>query len=190
MELTIDLTGTAELILHNSRLANPLDQYTLALKQYTKKRTKTDEDLAEAMTIEARGGCYETIEGNLGIPTANVYAAIHAAAKLRKLGTTIKRALLYTASVEPLLIGGLPQNCDEWVKVGNVDVRSVVVSGRRIMRARPIIPAGWTAAFTFELLDDVMDARELLPVLEDAGRLVGLCEMRPAYGRFVAEVAA
>jgi hypothetical protein len=67
---------------------------------------------------------------------------------------------------------------------------SVVIQRRRTMRARPIIPTGWTATVEMLLLTDVLEAERLLPVLARAGRLVGLCDRRPIYGTFDARMTA
>ena len=74
MNLTIHLTGLRPMLPHSSRLADPINSYTMALAEITGKRRKTQEDLMEMMRLEARGGCWETAEGLLGMPDANVAA--------------------------------------------------------------------------------------------------------------------
>lgn len=187
MEITITLTGICPMLQHNGRLANPIDPHTRALKELTAKRTKTDDDLIRIMATEARGGCWETPSGLLGLPTAAVWRSIYDSAKAFKLGEQIKRALLFADPeyVDPLLIDGETQDCDIWVKdYDHIDYRPAKVQGRKVMRARPLIPAGWESTHTFELLDDVIDGRDLTPVIERAGRLTGVGDWRPTYGRF------
>lgn len=191
MKIQLDLTGAKPMLQHNGRLANPLDQHTRQLKALTGKRKKTDDDLVSIMLTEARGACYETSEGLLGLPTAAVWRSIYDAAKAFKLGEDIKRSLSFEDSTEPLLIDGKNVTCDDWIaSPDRVDYRPVKVSGRKTMRARPLIPAGWQATFYFDLLTDVLDARDLAPVLERAGRLVGVGDWRPIYGTYSAEVSA
>jgi len=192
MNLTITLTGTCPMLQHNGRLANPIDPHTRALKALTAKRTKTDDDLVEIMVTEARGGCWETPDGQLGLPTAAVWRSIYDAAKAFKLGEQIKRSLLFAdpTHVDALIIDGDTHDCDVWLKDDNhIDYRPVKVKTSKVMRARPLIPTGWQSTHTFDLLDDVMDARDLIPVLERAGRLVGVGDWRPTYGRFAVDAA-
>jgi hypothetical protein len=187
MKLTIELTGTRQMIQHNGRLANPLDPYTRALAAITKKRSKTEEDLVEIMKIEARGSCWETPEGLLGVPSTAVWRSIYDAAKAYKLGEDIKRALRFDGSaVEPVITNGETVTCDRWVQDGNVDYRSVKVNAKRVMRSRPLIPVGWRTTHMFDLDDDVVDVDRLEPVFERAGSLVGIGEWRPTYGTYTA----
>lgn len=191
MNITVTLTGLCPMLQHNGRLANPIDEHTQALKALTSKRAKTDDDLVLIMLTEARGGCWETHDGLLGVPTAAVWRSIYDAAKAFKLGEQIKRALLFDnpEHVAPLRIDDEWHTCDIWLKDrGHIDYRPAKIMGRKVMRARPWIPAGWQSTHNFELLDDVMDARDLVPVLERAGRLVGVGDWRPQYGRYAVSV--
>lgn len=188
MRFKIRLTGTLPAIQHNGRLANPLDPHTRQLKALTAKTRKTDDDHLDIMMVEARAACYETPEGLLGIPNANVYACFHEAAKQFKKGTAIERALIMTEDVMPVFIDDDTPSCDVWIKEGHIDYRTTVVSGRRVPRARPILPVGWTSVHEFKLRTNVVDPHALGPIFEQAGTDVGLFEMRPRYGTFVVEV--
>jgi hypothetical protein len=177
------------MLQHNGRLANPIDQWAQLLKALTSKRKKTDEDLAAIRQVEARGGCWETRDGLLGIPTSAVWRSIYDAATAYKLGASVKRALHFSDETIPLLVGGETVFCDDYLAdAANIDYRPVVVNRVRTMRARPLVHPGWVSTHQFNLLDDVIDIRELVPVLERAGRLVGLGDWRPTYGTYDVEV--
>jgi hypothetical protein len=61
----------------------------------------------------------------------------------------------------------------------------VQVQRNGVTRIRPAIRAGWEAEFTFMVLvPEYISADLLLDVLANAGRLVGLADFRPTYGRF------
>ena len=47
MQLIIKLTGQRPLLMHNGRLANPMDKYTREISTISGKRSKTDEDRRE-----------------------------------------------------------------------------------------------------------------------------------------------
>ena len=56
--LKIRLIGETPLMIHNNRLANPLNEYSRELKKLTKKRDKTDADVMEiSSTSGARKHC-------------------------------------------------------------------------------------------------------------------------------------
>lgn len=188
MRLTIHMTGTRPMIQHNGRLADPINPHTRALKELTAKRKKTDKDLIDIMKTEARGGIYETADGFVGLPTQNVWRSVKDAATAFKRGRDIERALLAADEVEPVLVYGEKVTVDDFLAdPNNILYRPVVVQRARTMRARPIV-RGWSCSHSFELLTDVIDPRDLKPILERAGRLVGAGDWRPTYGTYTCEV--
>lgn len=189
MELRVTLTGTRPLLMHNGRLANPIDPWTRRLREVTSRRRKTDEDLAEQIHVEARGGCWDTSDGLLGVPSAALWSSLHEAAKFFRRGADVERALVTDDLVMPLAIDGAKVSADDWVTdFEHIDVRPARLRGQRVLRARAIIPAGWQSTHCFELLTDVMDARDLDPIVERAGRLVGVGDWRPMHGTYTARV--
>lgn len=189
MQLIIKLTGQRPLLMHNGRLANPMDKYTREISTISGKRSKTDEDRLRMLNIEARGGCWETDEGQLGIPNAAVWRSLYNAATAYKRGEDLKRGLAAADVTVPLFINGEPIMCDDFLSdFDNIDYRSVKVQKARTMRARPRVPEGWESEHLFTLLDDVMDLKDMQPIVERAGRLVGLGDWRPTYGTFEAQI--
>lgn len=189
MQLIIKLKGERPLLMHNGRLANPMDKYTREIASISGKRNKTDEDRLKMLNVEARGGCWETPEGQLGIPNAAVWRSLYNAATAYKRGEDIKRGLAAADETVPLFIDGEPVSCEEFLSdFDNIDYRAVKVQKARTMRARPRVAAGWESEHLFTLLDDVMDLKDLQPILERAGRLVGLGDWRPTYGTYAATV--
>lgn len=189
MEFTLQLTGARPMLMHNARMANPIDPWTRALSALTGKRSKTDEDLQQIMITEARGSCYETTDGSLGLPNRIVWASLYNAAKAFKQGENIKRALSYEDVTPPMYIGERTVKCEEWLSdTEHISYEGVVVAGRRVMRSRPKITPGWVSQHTFDLLTDVIDFRDLAPIIERAGRLGGVGDRRPIYGTFTAKV--
>jgi len=62
----------------------------------------------------------------------------------------------------------------------------VTVQRNGITRTRPAIKAGWKAEFQLlVLLPEYIRPADLQDVLTNAGRLVGLADFRPTYGRFL-----
>lgn len=190
MELTLRLTGTKPMLQHNGRLANPTDPYVRELKLITSKRKKTEEDLIRIMQIEARGACWETEDGKIGVPAAAVWRTVHESAKMDKLGKSVERALSFTDVVEPLLINGQEWSCDDYLSSSTrIDYRGVKVGTSRTMRARPLVLNGWQVTHTLELMADVIDPETLVPIIKRSGRLYGIGDWRPNYGTFAVEVS-
>lgn len=186
--ITVTLQGTRPMLQHNGRLANPIDPMTREVKALADKRKKTVDDYQRLLALEAYAGCWVTEGGELGLPTDNVWASIYEAAKMSKRGKDVKRALAFDPlEVCAFLIGGTSRDAREHVEQtsgAGLFIRTVVVNQRRCLRARPLVSSGWVTTHTFTLLDDVMDVDALEPIIHTAGRLIGVGDWRPIYGRF------
>lgn len=67
-----------------------------------------------------------------------------------------------------------------------LDKRRVVIQRSAITRTRPAMLTGWRAEFIFMVnLPEYINPAMLHEVLNAAGRLVGVGDFRPTYGRFV-----
>ena len=66
-----------------------------------------------------------------------------------------------------------------------LDTRRVTIQRQGINRTRPAMRAGWKADFQLQVLTpEYIDQHLLQDVLSTAGRLVGVGDFRPTYGRF------
>lgn len=66
-----------------------------------------------------------------------------------------------------------------------LDRRRAMVQRNGITRVRPAFNTGWKAEFTVEvLLPEYISPQLLRETIEKAGRLVGVGDMRPTFGRF------
>lgn len=187
MDFTITLRGTAPLLMHNSRLANPLDPFAKALAEVTSKRGKADEDHAEIAKREWLGSLYWSAEEGAYLPGQNIERALLDAARMNRLGKSIERGVFISTEVNRL---GHEGSEDLTVLVKDENFRhlaSVKIGARRIMRCRPIFRT-WTAQANGILDESQMDPQELIQTARRAGQLVGVGDWRPRYGRFEAEV--
>src|SRR4029077_15796900 len=66
--------------------------------------------------------------------------------------------------------------------------RLVNVNRSKIMRTRPIFPAGWQLHFFVKFDSSVINRDAVIKSMIDGGFYVGLAEWRPRYGRFEVEV--
>ena len=68
-------------------------------------------------------------------------------------------------------------------------VAGVVVGQSRVMRTRPMFK-NWECKFTVHYLEEVFDAKEVIDFVDTAGRMAGLLDGRPRFGRFEIVAAA
>jgi len=184
--IVIELTGISPIMLHNERLANPRDPLTAALRKLTSQRKKTDELLDEIAKREWFAGLYES-GGKVVVPADNILACIKEGARKRKLGKQAEAGLFSEARNFPLKYDG-PADIEKlWEDGRFFDYRSVAVNQARTMRARPRFDE-WSLTFELFFDPEVLSESDLKEAIETAGTLVGLCEKRPQFGRFVSKV--
>ncbi len=126
---------------------------------------------------------YRTADGQLAIPGAQLRGAMLVAAKFRQDPRSPRKSAqdLFKAGVFCLTqLASVGQSSWDYEDRQRVNVR-----GSSITRTRPALKAGWTAKFQLQCnLPDYINPALLHDVLEQAGRLVGLGDYRPTYGRF------
>lgn len=169
--------------MHSDKFANPLNPDAKAHKALTSQRKKTDEIHEAIAKSEFLGGCYFNADIGFYIPGQNFDAAFWAGAKLQKMGTAWKRGALVVTDKAKLIFNG-PQTPEKlWNDLRFVDCRGVKVGAAKIMRYRPIF-LEWSTEVQIAIDDDVINASEVKRAMEDAGKLVGVCDYRPRFGKF------
>lgn len=189
MDLTLSITGTAPLLMHNARLADPLDPMTRALKKVTSKTKKTDDDHLEMARLEFLGGLYCDPDVGPYIPGDNVFRALVDAGRKRKLGKKVTEGVFVTSSINPIAYAG-PREPDGLWEAGGpfVNRASAKVGMARVNRTRPQFNE-WRTEATLYLDTDVLDLEDLRDLVDIAGRLGGLGNWRPRFGRFEGELS-
>lgn len=189
MDFRLTLTATAPLLMHNSRLANPIDPATKALKAATSKRVKTDEDHEEIAHLEFLGSLYTDSEFGPYVPGQNIERCLVDGAKLSKNGVRVTRGVFIKTDVNPLAYNG-PRNAEElWADENFRHLASVKVGTSRMMRCRPVFRE-WRTEADGVLDTAVLNVAELAAITDAAGAMIGLGDWRPRFGRFTATVTA
>lgn len=187
MDFRITIEGTDALLMHNARLANPLDPAAKAVKKLTGKRNKTDDDYEELAHVEWTGSFYFDPDVGPYIPGDNIWRSLYDAAKKHKKGPRIKEGVFISTNVNPLAYHG-PRTLDGlWADENFKHFASVKVGTSRTSRCRPMFRK-WRTEAQGVLDTAVMDLAELQQVAETAGSLIGLGDWRPRFGRYVAAV--
>jgi hypothetical protein len=178
------LRSSSPLMLHSGQLADPLNKYSKAIKAISSKRKKTDADFEEMARLEFMGGLYLTKDGP-AIPADNITAMIVKAAMKHKEGDMAKTGIFVEDHASIEYTG--PRDPDAMWKAETFrDTRGAKIGKARIMRTRPIFQE-WSSTVTFTIDDEVVNPSRVDEWLAVAGRAVGLCELRPRYGRFTVE---
>lgn len=181
--LSLRIAGTSPLMMHADTLANPLHPATKAHKELTSKRKKVDEDHLSIARSEFIAGAYFDKASGFYVPGANFDATFLAGAKLQKLGTHWKRGAVVMTDKAKLVFKGPATPETLWDDPAFVDCRGVKVGTAKIMRYRPIF-LDWSLSLEVAINTDVLNIEEARKAIEDAGRLIGVCEYRPRFGRF------
>lgn len=182
-KLSFHIEGISPLLLHNGRLANPLDKIVREIKKITGKRKKTEEDLMGLMKLEWYGSLYVE-DSRIVIPGNNIESMLCYAAKKTKMGEVCKSGILCDGNW-PLDYNG-PKEIDVLFNDGEfIDTRGCVVGQSRVMRTRPIFKT-WSLKFDVSYLPDIVESAETVKSwVVTAGRLIGLCDFTPKFGRFM-----
>lgn len=187
--LNIRIKSESPLLMHNGRLANPLDEFSKRLKALTSRKTKTDADHIEIARAEWEGGLYID-EGGPFIPCDALDACLKGAATQQKLGKKFGSAVFVVEDRVPLQYEGPRDAAGLWA-AKFYDIRGVVVGQKRVQRTRPIFKE-WAAAFTVAFDQRDVNRRQVEQAVLECGRMVGLFDRRPAkggrFGKFSAEV--
>ena len=186
--------GGSPLVMHNERLADPLDPFVQGIQEYSKKRSKTIADHEEIGYLEFLGGLYtapalswpmngEAKTAKPCLPAWNVLRCLQDGGKRHKRGTDVPRGV-YPLQEHATLVYDGPENPQELWDEGSFSLRkSVGIQRNRTMRTRPIF-IDWQAQLKIEVDTSIFDLHSLKMIWKDAGTYAGLGEMRPVYGRF------
>lgn len=169
----IEITGAAPLLFHKWD-CEVVEQKAKARKGSSEKKTDNLESFI-----------YRNQEGFICLPGEYLRMAMVYAAKFKQDPRSPRKAAfdLFKAGVISLtdlapLNGGV-------MKWDFLDQRRVVVQRSGITRMRPAFHKGWTAEFIICVnTPEYIDFQFFYDVLQTAGRLIGVGDFRPTYGRF------
>lgn len=187
--MKVILDGSADnngspLLMHNERLADPLNEFSLEIGKISKKRGKTETDHLEIARLEFVGGMYyDDIDGPV-MPVWNIVRCIQNAGKRHKLGASVLRGVIPATQTTPVIYDG-PRDIEAMWEDGTFALRkSVGIGSARTMRTRPVF-TDWKIEALIEVDLTVLDPEKINQLVEEAGRYEGLGDNRPVYGRFL-----
>jgi len=169
--VAVTVEGSADFLFHRWN-AEAVEEKAKAAKNSRGKKTDDIESYV-----------YRTQVGELAIPGEYMRGAIINAAKFRQDPRSPRKSAmdLFKAAIvvtTPLATLGV----SEW---DYLDKRRVMIQRQGINRVRPAMRAGWKATFDLlVMLPEYVDRQSLRETIESAGRLIGLGDFRPTFGRF------
>lgn len=169
--VAVTLRGSAAILFH--RWSNESVAAKAAAAKNSKAK-KTD-DLASYV--------YRCDNGHLGLPGEYLRQSIIGAARFRQDPRSPRKSAmdLFKAGVV-----SLTELADLGVEDADyIDRRRVLIQRNAITRERPALREGWEATVELMVLvPEYIDRTLLLDVIGAAGRLIGVGDFRPTYGRF------
>lgn len=169
VEVTIQ--GSADILFHR------WNNEAVAEKAAAAKNSKTKK------TDNIESYVYRNADGEISLPGENFRQSIITAAKFRQDPRSPRKSAmdLFKAGIVPLT---------ELASFGSTkwdyeDARRVMIQRNGITRIRPAMRKGWR--LTFQIMvntPDYIESDDLRQTIESAGRLVGVGDFRPTYGRF------
>jgi hypothetical protein len=170
--VSFQLTGSSDLLFHRWNCES-VDAKAKAAKN--SKAKKTDDVESYVWRNDA---------GDLCIPGEYIRQSILMAAKYRQDPRSPRKSAmdLFKAGVVSLTpLASLGKS--DW---DYLDTRRVTVQRAGINRTRPAMKPGWIAEFVIQVLTPEYISPDFLhDVLSMSGRLVGVGDFRPTFGRFM-----
>lgn len=169
-EITIE--GSAPILFHRWSVEG------VAAKASAAKGSKAKK------TDDVESYLYRDAAGHIAIPGEYLRQSVIEAAKYRQDPRSPRKCAkdLFKAaiiSLTDLASTGV-------VEPDYLDRRRVCVQRAAVTRVRPALNAGWSATFQMMVqTPEYISPQTLNAVIADAGRLVGVGDFRPSYGRFV-----
>lgn len=169
--VSLSIEGAADMLFHRWN-CEAVDAKSRATKN---SKAKKSDDVESYV--------YRCEDGTLGLPGEYVRQAIIHAAKFRQDPRSPRKSAmdLFKAGVVCLT----PLASLGKIDWDYLDTRRVTIQRNGINRTRPAMRLGWRATFEIAVnLPEYIDRQMLREVIEQSGRLIGVGDFRPTFGRF------
>lgn len=147
-------------------------------------KSKAKKGSAEKKSDDVESYVYRNEKGNISIPGEYLKGAIVGAAKFRQDPRSPRKS---AADLFKAAIISLTPLADLGAKDWDfLDRRRVCIQRNAITRSRPAMREGWKAKFIIMCnLPEYVDPTMLNETIGQAGKLIGLADFRPSFGRFI-----
>lgn len=163
--------GVADLLFHRWNVES------------VESKSRAKKGSAEKKTDDVESFVYRNDKREICVPGEYLRGAIINAAKFQQDPRSPRKSAmdLFKAAIVSLTpLASLGKT--DW---DFLDKRRVVIQRSAVTRSRPAFKAGWQATFIIMCnLPEYIEPQSLNATVQAAGRLVGLGDFRPSYGRF------
>lgn len=146
-------------------------------------KSKAKKGSAEKKSDDTESYVYRNAKGEVSIPGEYLRGSIIGAAKFQQDPRSPRKSAadLFKAAIVSLTeLATL--GAKDW---DYLDKRRVCIQRNAITRSRPAMHAGWKATFILMVnLPEYVSPQLLNSTIQQAGKLIGLADFRPSYGRF------
>lgn len=167
----ITIKGTAALLFHRWNCES------------VESKSKAKKGSAEKKTDDVESYVWRDVKGFLSLPGEYLRGSIVAAAKFQQDPRSPRKSAadLFKAGIISLTeLASLGSK--EW---DYLDKRRVCIQRNSITRSRPAFHAGWQATIILQVqLPEYIDQQLLNTTVQAAGKLIGVGDFRPSFGRF------
>lgn len=168
----VTIQGTSDLLFHK------WDCESVAEKSAAKKGSQAKkEDNLESYV-------YRNDKGDLCLPGEYLRMSMIGASKFRQDPRSPRKSMMDLAKAAIISLTPLASlGCKVW---DYEDRRRVTIQRNAITRTRPAFKSGWTATIQLQCnLPEYISPSLLNEVIQQAGKLIGVGDFRPTYGRFL-----
>lgn len=167
----VDLEGVCPMLFHRWN------------NESVEAKAKAKKGSVEKKTDDIESFIWRNDKGELCVPGEYVRQSIIHAAKYEQDPRSPRKSLMDLAKAA---IVSLTDLASLGVKEPDfLDKRRVVIQRNAVTRTRPAMKEGWKATFILMVnLPEYIGHQRLNHLLQQAGRIVGLADFRPSFGRF------
>lgn len=146
-------------------------------------KSKAKKGSVEKRTDDTESFMYRNDKGEVCIPGEYVRQSVIHAAKYEQDPRSPRKSMM---DLMKAALVSLTELSSLGVKVPDYfDKRRVVIQRNAVTRSRPAMKEGWKAQFILMVnLPEYVAPQKLNHLLQQAGRIIGLADFRPSYGRF------
>lgn len=180
MKLNVNITGITPMLIHNGRTANPLNEFSKALKSLTSKRKKTDDDIQAILALQWEASLYWSDKIGLYMPVENILASLLKACKKHKLGPSISGFVFNETLGFPIITD---HHTDfEALKSDpeNKFVKAVTIQKSKTITCRCILKE-WKLSFCCDLDGSIIDPNDVKTIMNTMSNRVGLGVWTPSH---------
>ncbi len=168
----VEIKGVTPLLMNNPETMIEEAQVNKKVTDKTAKRNKEEE--AEKLTYKDKGKLY--------VPAEAIKGSLLNASSFKKIGK-------YAA--KSIVAGGVfikPEKVFLNKNTYEIDLRTVVIQGNRVVKARPKVPE-WKLSFDLMYNENLIaNGEDIKQILTEAGQRIGILDFRPqkkgSFGMF------